>query len=52
MREEGWYWVKFEGRDWECAEWFRSGWWGFGFCGIDDVSLDEIDERRIVLEVE
>ena len=52
MREDGYYWVKFNYRDWECAEWYMGGWWGCDFCGFDDEQFDQIDERRIVREVE
>lgn len=43
MREGGWYWVKFEGRPLECAEWFIDSWYGQDFCGIPDNMLEQID---------
>ena len=54
MRESGFYWVKRFGK-WSIAEWEErySDWWmtGTDECFSDD-ELGEIDERRIVREVE
>lgn len=57
MREGGWYWIKFED-SWKIAKWVNAlNGGGFfvesngEFLGCESF-IDEIDERRIVREVE
>lgn len=57
MREGGWYWIKFEGF-WKIAKWVNAlNGEGFfvesngEFLGCESF-IEEIDERRIVREVE
>ena len=49
-RENGFYWVKYEGSDWQVAEWdgtqHRPAWWLVG-SDIPETTLDEIDEHRL-----
>lgn len=57
MRESGWYWIKFDGI-WKIAKWVnapnRDGFFvesNGEFLGFESF-IDQIDERRIVREVE
>lgn len=47
MREDGWYWVKRPGCEWELARW-NGSWCGTDFYWATDAWFDEIDERRIM----
>ena len=54
MREKGYYWIKVSGRrSWRIAEWDGEFWDVPTLCYlVPDSRLKEIDERRIVREVE
>lgn len=53
MRESGFYWVKYKAIGWTVAE-YIDGFWSFKRRPYDyeDCDFDEIDELRIVREVE
>lgn len=53
MREDGFYWVK-DGTNWTIARWQNMGkFWEAGpYNFLSDDDFDQIDERRIVREVE
>lgn len=50
-RKSGWYWVKWDGRGWEPAEWSEGrGMWSvagnIGF--IPEYELEDINENRLI----
>lgn len=51
MREEGYYWVKYNGK-WMIAEFWRSGlWWLTGALPhYNEEDFEEIDEKRLTHE--
>lgn len=49
MREEGWYWVKYQGY-WS-PQYFDTGFWRIGYMFLIDSQVEEIDERKIVRDV-
>ena len=51
MRESGYYWVGFLGCNWQVHYWSGQVWL-LGRHHFHDNDLSEIDERRIVREVE
>lgn len=44
-RANGYYWAKYNGKDWEVVEYRDGGWYA---CFIYQIYPTEIDERRIV----
>ncbi len=50
-REKGWYWVLTKkSKQWICYAWDGS-YWVHGFIDFTDEDFEEIDERRIIREV-
>lgn len=50
MRQEGFYWIRFEGHDWEISSWDGDEWWQSGSempSSYTPFKIEEIDERRI-----